>query len=93
MRDNFYRNLCLNPSNYDRIIKLIKKENPFCLKLAPLERESFACKVVHDSINCVLFGSAGIFCATGGALAVRASTDTNSVNYKKVVLALEPLWD
>jgi hypothetical protein len=87
-RDDHYRNSCVFPKEYDDLIDRIKVLNPYCRdRKTEEEREEFACRAVHSCISAVLYGDAGSYSATGGALAVRGSSNSNSGDYKKVILA------
>lgn len=90
MRDDHYRALCDYPPTYDKVIDLIKRENKYCNAMAEKEREDFACIAVHDCIQRVIFGDAGSFSSTGGAIAVRVSNNPELPGYKKVILAYQP---
>jgi hypothetical protein len=91
MRDNHYRKLCYWQHSYDRVIDLVKRENPHCNALAEKEREEFACNAVHNCIRSVVFGTEGhAYVSTGGAIAVRCSNNPELPGYKQVILAYQP---
>lgn len=88
MRDQFYRNLCMFPTEYDKVINWIRDNNSKAAALHGETPEDFAVRVVHSNINTVLFGQGGVWSTTGMCLAVRASTNPESESYMKVILAI-----
>lgn len=90
-RDNYYRSLCDNPTQYDKVVDWIIANNPAAKNNSFNQTpEEFACFAVHYCIRTVVFGSIRpSYVGTGMCLAVRASSNPDSLNYEKVVLAIQ----
>jgi len=88
MKDDFYRNLCENPSEYDAIIALIQEKNPYC------EGEDWAANAVNQNISTLLFSTVGnVYCMSGGCCAMLSlgrNAEKLAGHRGKVMLAFRP---
>jgi hypothetical protein len=92
MRDEHYKNCCEFPGDYDSVINAIKRFNTYISSKTDEEKEEFASDCVNSCIRGVLYDERnGLYLATGGALAVRASTNPNIPGYHKVLLCTHGL--
>ena len=91
MRDDYYRSMCDNPAEYDRIIDWIAKNNPAAsrdnLYGDGSNPEVFAAEVVHSCIRAVVYGDAGMWSCTGMCMAIRYENPSRPDD-KKVILAI-----
>lgn len=85
--DWFYKSKCVSGSEYDKVIDFIIKNNVAGPKAWGESPEEFAKKAVHDCIRTVVFGES-MYASTGMCLAVRASSNVESPDYKRVILAV-----
>lgn len=90
-KEDWYRSLCDNPAEYDKVVDWIEKNNPASHNNhLGMSAPEFAAHVVHACIRSVLFGDAGMWSTTGMCIAVRMSKNPESDLYKKVTLAVKP---
>jgi len=95
-KDDYYRSLCDNPTEYDKVVDWITANNPASKNNSfGEEPEEFACNAVHVCIRSVLYGSVrdterdNMWCSTGMCMAVRATWDKDRPVYNKVCLAIK----
>lgn len=69
MREDFYRQKCLYPARYDKVIDLIKEKNPAATNFGR-DPEEWASNVLNSCISKALFGDRVCFYSNGMALAV-----------------------
>jgi hypothetical protein len=87
MRDDYYRSLCANPGQYDKVIDLIVEKNPAAKspRTGFPDAESFAVECVHTVIRGVVYGDKADY-STGMAFAMGVERSEG----RKARLAFEP---
>lgn len=89
-KDDYYRSLCVSPTEYDKVIDWIAVNNPYAdhKNAHNMGAEEFAAHVVHSCIRAVCFGDGGTYAETGMAIAIKSPTATRISGCPKVKLTI-----